>query len=155
MERHENDGASRPAYARMRRRWLLSRLRLAIALGLVTLPLGAIWNLFFATDRLRDRLLGFGFLTAAYVAMFVLTRRPRAARHASGLAVAFMLVLAAGLLYLLAQSPAEQRRPWLDLHHTPLARRGRSSAVGRVTGARLRCSRLACCASCPSPSASS
>jgi hypothetical protein len=73
-------------------------------------------NVLAAPDRLAERLAGFGFLFGAYCGMLGLIRWSRATRHPCSLAVGFMLVLAAGLLYLVSLSPAD-----LDVLTAPVA----------------------------------
>ena len=107
LGRHEFDGASSPAYERLRRRVLLGRLRLAIHLGLPALPAGALMNVLYAPDRLAERLAGFAFLAIAYTGMLWTTRWARVVRHPRHLAVGFMLVLGAGVLYLVSLSPTD------------------------------------------------
>jgi signal transduction histidine kinase len=89
------------------RRVLLGRLRLAIRLGLPTLPLGALMNVIWAPDRLGARLAGFGFLALAYVVMLRMTRWSRLVRHPRALAGGFMLVLGTGVLYLISLTPGD------------------------------------------------
>jgi signal transduction histidine kinase len=116
LDRHEIDGASRSAYERLRRRALLARLRLAIGVGLLSLPAGAAMNVVAAPDRLAERLAGFAFLIGAYAGMLALTHWPGAIRRPRTLAVGFMLVLGGGLLYLLSLSPGD-----LDVLTAPVA----------------------------------
>ena len=73
-------------------------------------------NVVAAPDRLAERLAGFCFLIGAYAAMFALTHWPGAIRRPRTLAVAFMLVLGGGLLYLLCLSPDD-----LDVLAAPVA----------------------------------
>ena len=89
----------------MRRRLILGRVRLAVRLGLASLPVGALLNVLAAPDRLAERLSGFGVLLVAYLGIHQLARTRGAARHARLLAIGFMLIVGTGLLYLLAQSP--------------------------------------------------
>ena len=86
---------------------LLGRLRLAIHLGLPALPAGALMNVLYAPDRLGERLTGFAFLGVAYTGMLWMTRWARVVRNPRHLAVGFMLVLGAGVLYLVSLSPAD------------------------------------------------
>jgi hypothetical protein len=85
----------------------VGRVRLAVRLGLVSLPLGALVNILTAPDRLAERLAGFGLLMVAYLAMARLTRVRGVSRYAQTLAIGFMLTLGLGLLYLLTQSPTD------------------------------------------------
>jgi signal transduction histidine kinase len=99
--------ASRQVYARLRRRELLARLDFGIRLGLVLVPLGALSNVLFLSDRLPQRLSGFGALFVLIMVAQIAKRRPWVQRHAEGFVMAYMICVAATLVFLLSNSPED------------------------------------------------
>jgi signal transduction histidine kinase len=105
--RHNIDAASRRAYERRRRRLLLARTRLALAVGASFLPVGVAADVLGGKERLAARLFGYAALAMLYAVTFTLSRWPPAARRPQALAVGYLLALSGALSYLVSLSPLD------------------------------------------------
>ena len=105
--RQDLDVASRQVYARVRRRELLARLDFGLRLGLVIVPIGALSNVLFLSDRMPQRLAGFAAFFVLMLATHLVRRRPEVQRHAEGFVVGYMTCITTALLFLLSNSPED------------------------------------------------
>jgi signal transduction histidine kinase len=105
--RQDLDMASRQVYARLRRRELLARLDFGIRLGLVLVPLGALSNVLFLSDRLPQRLAGFGAFFVLMLSTLLVRGRPWVQRHTEAFVIGYMSCVTATLLFLLSNSPED------------------------------------------------
>jgi signal transduction histidine kinase len=105
--RQDLDMASRQVYARLRRRELLARLDFGLRLGFVLVPLGALSNVLFLTERIPQRIAGFAALFVLILGTLLVRRRPWVQRHTERFVVIYMSCVIAALLFLLSNSPKD------------------------------------------------
>jgi signal transduction histidine kinase len=106
-DRHEIDGASRAAYARVVRPLILARLRLGAVIGFAGESGALVVNLVWAPDLLPQRVAALGAQALlSLLALWFATRR-RASRHTTAFVAAYNIAIGTILLYQLTLSPTD------------------------------------------------